>query len=157
MTAGAGCILGVGHDTGKFFFSAVRSTLSSGPHRTELILLIVGALVLIVLIALSARFFSRETRPADKPRVDYLTIAVDLLDLSEADRRLLQRIAAAAGLDQPAAMLLSPANLASAAAALLKRDPGSALRTEIDHLCTRLFDCPLPGSRADAKVAGTPA
>jgi hypothetical protein len=67
-----------------------------------------------------------------------------VLGLTERDRRELQRIARQAKLEQPAAMLLSPANLAYAAAPALKTDSHGELRRRIEDLCIRLFDTPLP-------------
>jgi hypothetical protein len=129
----------VGHPV----LESIRDTLSAGPERTELTVFLVGLAAFLLLILLAARFWGRERRPAPERRVDYLTLAVDLLGLSEADRRDLQRIARRAGLAHPAAMLLSPANLARAAAAL-RAENDEELRARIEHLSLRLFDAPLP-------------
>ncbi|GEM_PF-2478235 len=156
MSANVAGMLAVGHETGKFLFESIRSTLSSGPQRSETIIFALSVLAVVLLIVLSARFLSRETKQSDKPQVDYLTLAVDLLELSEADRRLLVRIAQAAKLDQPAAMLLSPANLAAAARALTGGSGGSRLLAEVDDLCARLFDCPLPAGQGDDRTGQGP-
>jgi hypothetical protein len=123
---------------------AIRDALNTGPDRSEIVLLVVGLVAFLLLIVLAPRLFGRARRPAAAQRIDYLTPAVDLLGLSESDRRDLQRIARRAGLTHPAAMLLSPANLAQAAAPLLADDTDGELRRRIEQLCLRLFDAPLP-------------
>jgi hypothetical protein len=123
---------------------SIRNALTSGPQANETMIFLVGLIAFVLLIMLAARFFSREAGPPKESQVDYLTLSVDVLGLSESDRRDLQRIAHRAGLEQPAAMLLSPANLAHAAAATLSVENDSGLRERLDRLCLRLFDVPLP-------------
>ncbi len=147
---------------GHPLLQSIRDALNAGPQRTEIVVFIVGVVVFLLLIILAARFAGRERRPAAEPQVDCLTLAVDLLELSESDRRDLQRIAQHAGLAHPAAMLLSPANLAHAAAPLLADARDDELRQRVERLCLRLFDCPLPdagrASRQDEdSAAGSPA
>lgn len=123
---------------------SIRDALSSGPQNTETVAFVVGVVAFLLLVMLAARFFGRERGVAAEPQVDYLTLAVDVLGLSESDRRDLQRIARQAGLQQPAAMLLSPANLAHAAASAPEIDSDPELRERLDQLCLRLFETPLP-------------
>jgi hypothetical protein len=118
--------------------------LSAGPERTETLLFASAAGILILIILLLARVFAREPGEDGGPRNDYLTDAVDLLGLSESDRRDLQRIAKLADLAQPAAMLLSPMNLARAAAATPEIRNDRELRRRIERLCLSVFDAPLP-------------
>lgn len=123
---------------------SVSKALQSGPQATETLLFVSGAAALMLLILLLARFFSREPSQDAERRVDYLTLAVDLLGLSESDRRDLQRVASRARLKEPAAMLLSPANLAAAAAVAFATDKDKLFRRRIERLCVRLFETPLP-------------
>lgn len=123
---------------------SVSKALRTGPQATETLLFVSGAAALMLLILLLARFFSHEPSQETERRVDYLTLAVDLLGLSESDRRDLQRIASRARLKEPAATLLSPANLAHAAAAALATDKDRTLRWRAEQLCVRLFEAPLP-------------
>lgn len=123
---------------------SIRDALSTGPERTETVAFLVGLVAVVLLIILAARFFGRDGHRRPEPQVDYLTLAVDLLGLSESDRRDLHRIAQRAALEQPAAMLLSPTNLARAAAATLSVENDRELRARLDHICQRLFDAPLP-------------
>lgn len=126
---------------------AISRAISAGPQRTEVLLFLCGAGSLVVLILLLARVFGRESRAEAKHRTDYLTLAVDLLGLSESDRRDLHRIARGAKLAQPAAMLLSPMNLAHAIALAPPKIAGDQeLRGRLEDLCLRLFDTPLPGA-----------
>jgi hypothetical protein len=122
---------------------SIRDALTSGPHRTEILALIGGAVAFIVVILIAARLFGRDRSPTAEPQVDYLTLAVDVLALSESDRRDLQRIAWNAGLQHPVAMLLSPTSFAHAVAATLARDNDPALRQRLDALSLRLFETPL--------------
>jgi hypothetical protein len=96
------------------------------------------------LVLLLARSSGQTQGTQVEVRTDYLTLAVDLLELSEGDRRDLQRITRAAELKQPAAVLLSPMNLARAAAAAMNEEPDQELRGRLEQLCRRLFDEPLP-------------
>ena len=118
--------------------------LTRGPQTTETVVFVVGLVAFVLLIILAARFRGREGNRAPARQVDYLTLAVDVLGLSESDRRDLQRIAQRAGLEQPVSILLSPANLAHAAAPTLTVDNDSGLRERVEHLCLKLFDTPLP-------------
>lgn len=123
---------------------SIRETLNAGPQRAETLALCAGLIAFVLLIALAAKYFGHESRRAAEPRVDYLTLAVDVLGFTESDRRDLQRIARQAGLDHPAAMLLSPENLARAAAPTLNVERDAELRSRIDDICRRLFNMPLP-------------
>jgi len=127
---------------------SVGRALSAGPESTETLLFFCGAGVVVLLILLLACLFGREPGAEVEPRTNYLMLAVDLLGLSESDRRDLKRIAKSAGLKQPAAMLLSPMNLARAAAATLATENDEELRGRVERLCVRLFDAPLPKPRA---------
>ncbi len=122
---------------------SISRALSAGPERTEVLLFLCGAVGLIFLILLLARMFESESGAEVEPRTDYLTLAVDLLGLSESDRRDLQRIARAAKLTQPAALLLSPMNLARAVALAPETAHDQELRGRLEQLCLRLFDAPL--------------
>jgi hypothetical protein len=123
---------------------SIRGALTRGPQTSETIVFLVGLVAFVLLIILAARFYGKEGRAGDHPRVDYLTLAVDLLGLSESDRRDLKRIARLSGMDQPAAILLSPANFALAAAPALRVGTDRELRQRLEGLCVRLFDAPLP-------------
>jgi hypothetical protein len=123
---------------------SISEALNAGPQATESVLFLTGAIALVLLVFLAARFFARPPGDEAESRVDYLTLAVDVLGLSESDRRDLRRLARRAHLKRPAAMLLSPANLARAAAVTREIEDGDELRRRIEQLCVRLFDTPLP-------------
>lgn len=101
----------------------------------------VGAAVLI------ARLMNRKKTTVRRiKRVDYLTVAVDVLGISETDRRTLIRIASRAGLEQPASMLLSPMNLARAVALATKSAKVPHAEETAQRLCKRLFGASLPAA-----------
>src|SRR5262245_12431536 len=100
---------------GNPFFEALHNAVNTGPSRNDVIWFWLGAALLALLIGLGVRYATRRDGPRPRPRRDYLTLAVDLLGLSEEHRRDLLRIAAAARREQPASMLLSPMCLARAA------------------------------------------
>jgi hypothetical protein len=121
------------------------------------LLVIAGGLIVILLLA---HFIGRRNRSKPPPKVDYLTVAVDLLGLSELERADLRRLAHACKLDPAAAMLLSPANLAWAVQHALGHDGAPERRKRLEQLCVKLFDVPLPETpclqRPD-KTCGSPA
>lgn len=121
---------------------SIKNAFSTGPSTTELIGFIVGSGLIISLIVLLARLHAKSDGRDAEPAVDYLTVAVDVLGLSEADRRLLHKIAARAELRQPAAMLLSPQNFSRAAAPMYRAGLDHAGRRRVEDLCRRLFDVP---------------
>ncbi len=123
---------------------SISDALNTGPGTGEYVALGVGVVGFIVLLLVAARYLNREAPREEEPQIDFLTLAVDLLGLSEEDRRDLQRIARATTMDPAAAMLLSPANLAQAASPLLKAGPDKGFRKRLDALSMRLFDSPLP-------------
>jgi len=124
---------------------SISEALNTGPQAAESLLFLSGAIALALLVFLAARFFGRVPSDEMESRVDYLTLAVDVLGLSESDRRDLRRIARRAHLKRPAAVLLSPENLARAAAVTCEIENGDELHRRIEQLCVRLFDTPLPG------------
>src|SRR5262245_48755101 len=90
------------------FFKALHDAVSNGPSTEEVISFWSGAVLLAILVGFGIRYATRRDGPKLRPQRDYLTAAVDLLGLSEEDRRDLRYIAGQAGLPQPAAILLSP-------------------------------------------------
>ena len=123
---------------------SIQQALTSGPDANETIVFAVGLVAFVLLILVAARCFARERRAGSQPQIDYLTLAVDLLGLSERDRHDLETIARLAGLEQPAVMLLSPGNLACSLAAAPPSRIEGPLRERVGQLCMRLFDMPLP-------------
>lgn len=123
---------------------SIRRALTEGPQTTETVVFVVSMVTFALLIIVAGRLFAHDRGPAVEPQVDYLTLAVDVLGLSESDRLDLQKVARQAGLEQPVAMLLSPANLARAAAAALAVETRGELRQQLERLCLRLFEVPLP-------------
>ncbi len=123
---------------------AIRNAFTAGPNRTDttVLLLVVGGLIVATTVAFAlSRRRERSVAP-DTP--DYLTTVVDLLNLSEQERRDLRAVVQGAAPSSPPSILLSPQNLASAIARC--ESPGLAGETivRLNALCQRLFEQPLP-------------
>jgi len=129
--------------TGYEALRAFRDALTATHDPRTIVLSLLGLAAFILLLGLVARHYTRETVAAPASP-DYLTLAVDLLGLSEQTRRDLRLIAQRAKLEQPAAMLLSPANLASAAARAFRPHDNPGLFERLEQLSRRLFGQPLP-------------
>lgn len=126
------------------FFEALQNAVTQGPSRDEVIGFWAGAAGLAIMIGLGIRYATRRDSAPERPRRDYLTLAVDLLALTEEDRRELLRIAATTRMPEPASMLLSPVNLARAAHAATQKDGMVDRQPRVESLCQRLFGVPCP-------------
>jgi hypothetical protein len=133
------------NDKNKAFFRGLRDAVSNTYDPTDAALFWGAAVGLLIVIIIVARICTRRETKAVAPRKDYLPVFVDLLGLTEDDRRLLVRIAQAAKLSEPAAMLLSPQNFARAAAAL---DDGTreTMSAAIDSINQKLFGVEVPAA-----------
>jgi hypothetical protein len=105
----------------------------------ELIAYVAGAAALVALV------IGQRRRPKPVPRRDYLAEAVKVLGLTREERSDLLELAGRAHLSQPAAMLLSPANLAFALNRAPMDGPAGPLRNRLDALSRKLFGEGLPG------------
>lgn len=126
---------------------AIRVGMNAQPQTGELLLLAVGVGALIALLVVAWRCFGREERRRPETRVDYLAEAAGILELTRAEREDLARLASRARLSQPAAMLLSPANLAFAFERGFADTGDPELRRRVDALSFKLFGQPLSASR----------
>jgi hypothetical protein len=127
-------------------FAGLRSGFTTELASNELIAFVLGGCVLVALLALGLPYLTRR-RKAKVERPDYLVLACRVLGLSHAERALVRRMAAKAHLSEPAAMLLSPANLAYA----LERSSSGGepdARERVDALCIKLFSRPLTAASA---------
>jgi len=128
---------------------AVRDGLNSEPRTGETLAVVAGAAALIGLIAVGARHLNPEGRRKVRRQVDVLSRAGELLGLTVQERADLRRIAERASLSEPGSMLLSPANLAHAAARAALRVRDQELQRSLDAVCLKLFDVPLPHVGSD--------
>ena len=126
------------------FLRSIQDALTEQTNESELGAFALGVIAFLVLVILAGRYLNPENRRRQNGPVDYLTVAVDMLGLTEQDRRDLLRIARIGKLETPAAMLLSPANFAAALnrPGVCDRDPD--LQRRMGDLCKRLFDARLP-------------
>lgn len=123
-------------------FDSIRSRLNSTPSTSHIVLFAAGVLALVVIILIAARHMDRKTTP---PRPDLLKIAIDVLRLSESERRDVLALSTRGALAEPAAALLSPRNLATAMQASdLDPHADHALILRLERLSERLFGEPLP-------------
>ncbi|MFO0839658.1 MAG: hypothetical protein U1D55_14170 [Phycisphaerae bacterium] len=122
---------------------SIRNAFTSGPSRQDSTILVIVLLVLALATFGAMWVFRRRENSATPEVPDLLTTAIDLLGLSEQERRDLRTLASATRPAQPAAMLLSPRNLAGVLAAVTPTaDP--ELVGRIKQLSKRLFEMPLP-------------
>jgi hypothetical protein len=135
---------------------SVRRAMSDNPDSGEIAAFALGVFALLLAIAVAARFLYPGHSTQKAQNADFLTLAVDLLGLSERDRRDLLRVAEMCALPYAASMLLSPANLAFAADLARQQGAQSDLLQRLSDLSIRLFDAPLPpGPDADAEPFAT--
>lgn len=121
----------------------IRVGMNAQPRIGDLIVFAIGAGALIALLVMARRCFGREGRRKPETRVDYLAEAAAILNLTQAEHEDLARLASRARLPQPAAILLSPANLAHAfnRGGPDRNDPKR--RRRLDALSLKLFGQPL--------------
>lgn len=98
--------------------------------------------LLVMLVVLGTRWRRRKRGPR---RVNYLARSAALVGVAGRELRDLRRLAQRAKLPQPAAMLLSPANLAHAVRSGAGDDV--AVHERMNRLSLRLFGTPLTTAR----------
>jgi hypothetical protein len=140
--------------TRRAAMEALRKGFNTELASNEMLVYIVGGVALIALVLLLSQIIGQRKRPKPAPRRDYLAEAVKVLGLSREERSDLLELAARARLPQPAAMLLSPANLAFALSRAPTDGPAGPLRNRLDTLARKLFGEGLPG---DARRGTAPA
>ncbi len=126
------------------FLKSIQSALTENDDQSDLAIFGLSVLAFLVVVALVGRYLNPENRRRGNTRVDYLTAAVDMLGLTEQDRRDLLRIARVVELETPATMLLTPANFAAAVHHPETGGRDAELLSRMHDLCRRLFDAPLP-------------
>lgn len=126
----------------------MRTGLQAKSDPWAWLYLVCAAVGVILLLALAKRFLQRRTEAPVIPQRDFLAEAMVELDLSAQERQDLERVALRARLEQPAAMLFSPANLAHALKRAFTESMDSALQQRLSGLALKLFGEPLPTSSA---------
>lgn len=131
----------LGRSGGVELVDSLREGFVSGVNLDVLLALgaVLGMGLVVVLVIY--RVAARNAAPRVKTREDYLTMAVDLLGLTEDERRDLVLLSHAARLPQPVTVLMSPANLGRAVLQSGARD--AALHHRLEPLCQKLFGVPL--------------
>jgi len=138
-------MLAEGPPTRRQSMELLRQGFNKELASNELIAYVAGALALVALILLLSQVLGQRKRPKPAPRRDYLAEVVKLLGLTREERIDLLELAGRARLPQPAAMLLSPANLAFALSRAPTDGPAGPLRNRLDALSHKLFGEGLPG------------
>ncbi|MGD8452668.1 MAG: hypothetical protein PVJ57_12690 [Phycisphaerae bacterium] len=123
----------------------LRSGLTEKSNNNDLILALAAVAALSILLLVLRRFLGRHGRPAAAPpAVDALGVVMKILDLPRAAQDDLRRLATYCRLSEPAAMLLSPVNLARAYERGFAKLGDPDLRHRLDALCQQTFGQPLP-------------
>jgi len=123
---------------------AFRQGLEEGSTKggnLTLTLYLLGATLLVILLY---TLLKRRPRRHVARGTDYMAYGARLLRLDRSELRDLRTVATQACLTQPAALLLSPANLAHALGASQARRNDPQLRQRVDALSIRMFGSPLP-------------
>lgn len=130
---------------------AMGNGLKTAPSTSELLWFAFSVVALIALLLFMRMIF---VKPESKPQrrgPDLFDRALRELDLPRADCEILSQVARSARLSDPAAILLSPANLAHALERLPVDNEGNTLRRQVNSVSLRLFERPLPTpKRTDA-------
>lgn len=117
--------------------------MQQGSSLSSFLMLLVGLVAFVALLMLARKYFGDEQSPRDASP-DFLHLACRELGLTDRERLALRELARRAGAREPAAMLLSPRNLAQALHKAGVRGENSTLPTAVSAICTKLFGTPLP-------------
>lgn len=123
---------------------AIERGLRTGPSGDSFIWLGAAVLALVTLLLMVWRIFGREGRDKLRAGPDMLALALDKLGLKGAERELLKTVARRANLAEPAAMIMSPANLKYALTLALSGGGDPAWRRQVERLSRQLFGEGLP-------------
>lgn len=128
---------------------AMRQGLEEKERSGSLTAMLVGLAIVVALgglIVLVERLRRRRS-----PQLDYLARAATQAGLAQSELRDLRLLASRAQLAHPAAMLLTPANLAFAAHQAARETHDPALQKRLNRLSMRMFGERLPEvAEADA-------
>lgn len=125
-------------DRSQEFFRGLQNAVSNTYDPQQAAIFWGCVLAFFLVIGVIARLATRRETAVVAPKKDYLTFVVDLLGLSEDERRCLLQVSQTAQLSEPASMLLTPQNFEMAVQTLdaqQRRRNDSALR----GLKARLF------------------
>jgi hypothetical protein len=131
--------------------SAMRRGLSGETDQQSGWLILVGCAAAVGLLLMAAKLARQGRRKT--PKTDLFHTALRRLELDRRARTDLKLVAQQSKWPQPTAMLLSPANLATAIDAALAQRNDPALRRRMDALAVKLFGQRLPTAEADPSAA----
>jgi hypothetical protein len=124
---------------------AISDSMSGGTSPIAILLVLVAGLALVWLLLLVARNFSSE--PQHTPQApELIEQALTHLNLPVEEADALRRVARRARLLAPAALLLSPANLAYAVDQARITPEETRLRQAVEQASQRLFGVGLPSA-----------
>ncbi len=123
---------------------ALREGFLNETAQTQLTVTLACAALLAATVAAVVRIASEKRRARLALRASYLRRATELLGLDRHTCGDLVCLAERAKLPCPAAMLLSPQNLAYAVNLARRCRPDPELEQRLDRLCRELFGTPLP-------------
>lgn len=119
---------------------ALQSAMQSGPTTTDILVLLLALVVLGGLVYLAVRLARREHGEPEQTAADYLAEALAFLRLGAAERRDVRFVAEHSRMEEPVAMLLSPANFEWAVAQSFRTAPEDVGRKQrLRVLAEKLF------------------
>lgn len=127
------------------FLQSMQKALQNGADTRGTIILLSLLLGVPLIVTIVYRVAGWRKAKRAVPPSRYLTLAVDVIGLPEDTRRDLLTVARLAKLEQPASLLLSPANFALATEQAIQAGAGGdpELRTRLSSLHAQLFGAPL--------------
>ena len=125
-------------------WQGLRSGVQQPPNYSAVIWVAGGLLLLLIGLLVARRFMDRERGSKTDRGPDLLNLAMNTLGLTIAERRLIAQLIEKARPIEPAAILLTPANLALAVHAAAGPEDYAALRNDANRLCQRVFSIDLP-------------
>lgn len=126
---------------------AMGKGVSSPPSTSELLWFAFAVVAMIALLLFIRTIFVKPEAKPERRGPDLFDRAIRELDLPKSDREILTQVARSARLPDPAAILLSPANLAHALERLPTDNEGTSLRRQVNSVSLRLFQRPLPSPK----------
>ncbi len=118
---------------------ALRRGFREETSQTHFTLVVVACLALIGVYVIVRVCRGRHEEEEQAERVSHLAEGAHVLGLVQEELDDLRTVAGRVSMSHPAAMLLSPANLARAARAAQKGRADPALQARMDRLATKLF------------------
>lgn len=119
---------------------ALKKGFEAQADRSDLLVGLLVATALLGIIAMLVRWRRSSHHPEHRVEVNHLREALNRVELTESQRRLVIHLAQRAKLRHPTTMLLSPANFGHALDLAGLTPPGDERYREAAAVCRKLFD-----------------